>query len=235
MEKEKPRKDVVLDLMKSTYYSRRKHILGYVGSVSSKVTKYPAFKMPSVLEQEMDLVLTKQGVYHSFTEDFTRKWAPAILTYSKGSKWKDIKAMVFRGGVEDNRLAVMCLFHLLCVQSKKKDHGRDFEKFLKEYDMAEDPEVAATMSVAEEKGPRIGRFTPDDGDEEFYIFVENLVLCKVNSFVTHVFVVFFVLHLSSGIPIRDKRHVFVCARVHIWHPTNRWYELKECYLQVCLY
>ncbi len=49
-EKEKPRRDVVLDLMKSTYYSRRKYLLHDIGSVSSKVAKYPAFKMPSVVK-----------------------------------------------------------------------------------------------------------------------------------------------------------------------------------------
>jgi len=51
LEKPKPRKDVVLSLMKSTYYPRRTFILNDPGTVSNKVTKYSAFMMPSVVSE----------------------------------------------------------------------------------------------------------------------------------------------------------------------------------------
>ncbi len=96
----------------------------------------------------MDLVMIKQNVYRTFTGDFARKWVPAILTYSRGSKRKDIKALMSEQGIlsilihlthcfilaiEENRLAMMCLFHLLCIVPKKKDKCGDFSMLLKEY------------------------------------------------------------------------------------------------------
>ena len=49
LKKEKPRRDVLLDLMKATYYSRRREILHDSDTVSAKVATYPALKMPSVV------------------------------------------------------------------------------------------------------------------------------------------------------------------------------------------
>ena len=42
----------------------------------------------------MDLVMMKQNVYRTFTEDLTKKWIPAILTYCKGSKRKDVRDLL---------------------------------------------------------------------------------------------------------------------------------------------
>ena len=49
--------------------------------------------------------------------------------------------------------------------------------------MTDVPEVVAVTSAADFKGPRIGRFVQDDGNEEYFIFVEDLVLCKITSLV----------------------------------------------------
>ena len=49
MEKENPRKDVILQLMKSTFYSRRRYILQSESSVTCKLEKFPALKMPPVV------------------------------------------------------------------------------------------------------------------------------------------------------------------------------------------
>lgn len=49
MEKDRPRKDIVLPLMKQTFYTRRRYLLHNDGSVVSKLTKYPALKMPPVV------------------------------------------------------------------------------------------------------------------------------------------------------------------------------------------
>ncbi len=49
LEKGKPRKDVVLQLMKGTFFTRRQYILHDNGSVVSKLTKYPGLKMPLVV------------------------------------------------------------------------------------------------------------------------------------------------------------------------------------------
>ena len=65
--------------------------------------------------------------------------------------------------------------------------------------MTDVPEVVAVTSVADFKGPRIGRFVHDDSNEEYFIFVENLVLCKITSLVKAVFLwfsMFYIFHLS---------------------------------------
>lgn len=49
LDKEKPRKDLILQLMKGTFYTRRQFILNNTESVISKLTKYPALKMPNVV------------------------------------------------------------------------------------------------------------------------------------------------------------------------------------------
>ena len=49
MEKEKPRKDILLPLMKSTFYFRRKYILESEDSVFVKLEKFPGLKMPSLV------------------------------------------------------------------------------------------------------------------------------------------------------------------------------------------
>ena len=49
LKKEKSRRDVLLDLMKATYYSRRREILHDSDTVCAKITTYPALKMPSVV------------------------------------------------------------------------------------------------------------------------------------------------------------------------------------------
>lgn len=49
MEKEKPRRDTVLQLMKHTFYARRQYILHNNESVVSKLAKYPGLKMPVVV------------------------------------------------------------------------------------------------------------------------------------------------------------------------------------------
>ena len=43
------------------------------------------------LEQEIECVLGKQGLQRSFTAEWTQKWVPAIINYSKVLKRKDIK------------------------------------------------------------------------------------------------------------------------------------------------
>ena len=49
MEKEKPRKEVVLPLMKETFHRHRRDILHSDVSVVSNLVKYSALKMPSVV------------------------------------------------------------------------------------------------------------------------------------------------------------------------------------------
>ena len=46
------------------------------------------------LEQEIELVLGKQGLLRSFTAEWTQKWVPAIINYSKILKRKDIKEIL---------------------------------------------------------------------------------------------------------------------------------------------
>ena len=49
IEKDKPRKDILLPLMKSTFGVRREYILNSDDSVFAKLVKYPALKTPSLV------------------------------------------------------------------------------------------------------------------------------------------------------------------------------------------
>ena len=49
LEREQPRKDVLLPLMKSLFSSRRGYILHEAVSVSSAVSKFPALKIPFIV------------------------------------------------------------------------------------------------------------------------------------------------------------------------------------------
>lgn len=49
MDKEKPRKDILLPLMKTTFHARRQYILESEDSVLTKLEKFPALKMPSLV------------------------------------------------------------------------------------------------------------------------------------------------------------------------------------------
>lgn len=47
--KDKPRKEILLPLMKSTFYERRQYILNSCESVLTKLEKYPALRMPPLV------------------------------------------------------------------------------------------------------------------------------------------------------------------------------------------
>ena len=60
MEKDKPRIDVLLPLMKSTFYARRQCILDNDGSVLLKLEKFLALRMPSIVRF---LMLTRCALF----------------------------------------------------------------------------------------------------------------------------------------------------------------------------
>lgn len=107
MEREISRKEVVLPLMKATFYNRRQFILNNDELIVSKLDRFPALKMISVvrtpalympyiitqlqIEQELELILSKQGLQRTFSSEWSQKWVPSIILYSKGLKRKDIK------------------------------------------------------------------------------------------------------------------------------------------------
>lgn len=49
LEKEKPRKDILLPLMKTTFYARRQYILANDDSVITKLEKFQALRMPPLV------------------------------------------------------------------------------------------------------------------------------------------------------------------------------------------
>ena len=49
MEKDKPRKEILLPLMKSTFHARRQYILDNGDSVLMKLEKFPPLKMPPLV------------------------------------------------------------------------------------------------------------------------------------------------------------------------------------------
>ena len=49
LEKPNPRKEILLPLMKATFYSRRKYVLESNDSVFNKLSKFPGLKLPSLV------------------------------------------------------------------------------------------------------------------------------------------------------------------------------------------
>ena len=46
------------------------------------------------IEQEMELILNKDGLLRSFSTEWTQKWVPAVVAYSKGLKRRDVKEIL---------------------------------------------------------------------------------------------------------------------------------------------
>ena len=46
------------------------------------------------IKQEMELILSRPGVLNTFTSEWTRKWVPAIVEYSKALKRRDIVELI---------------------------------------------------------------------------------------------------------------------------------------------
>ena len=46
------------------------------------------------IEQELDLVLKKPGLYRSFSTDWKQTWVPAVLEYCQRLKRKDVAALL---------------------------------------------------------------------------------------------------------------------------------------------
>ena len=67
LQKDKPRKDILLPLMKSTFYTRRRAILRSDDAVTNKLEKYSALKMPPLVNF---VVLSSNIFLHSFHLSF---------------------------------------------------------------------------------------------------------------------------------------------------------------------
>ena len=65
------------------------------------------------LEQELELVLGKQGLQRSFSNEWSQKWVPAIIVYCKGLKRKDIRDMIKELESGNFSLHVFCVHFLL--------------------------------------------------------------------------------------------------------------------------
>ena len=74
------------------------------------------------------------------------------------------------------------------------DISIEFAHFVQMTDVLE---VVAVTCTADFKGPQIGRFFQDDGDEEHFIFVEDLVVCKIASLVKAVFFWFSMFYIAT--------------------------------------
>lgn len=71
--------------------------------------------------------------------------------------------------------------------------------------IGQDPEVVASNPPIR-NSPRIGEFNVEDGNNTYYIFVEQMVLCELSSFSKALFIWFsvhYVFHLSYCSPLND--------------------------------
>ena len=116
LEKDKPRRDTVLPLMKETFAERRQYILSTETAVINIGKQYPGLLLPYAVshkmhyivhikmcfyscvcilfqfEQEVDIILKKRDVVRSAAEDWKSKWCGAILAYTETLKSKVVKA-----------------------------------------------------------------------------------------------------------------------------------------------
>lgn len=114
MERENPRKEVVLSLVKLTFASRRQYVLeSHEISVSTITEKFKFFRLPYVvctgvivqvlyifsnnllyfiqLEQELDLIMKKKELIRIAISQWREKWVPAIKDHAEKNPSKVVR------------------------------------------------------------------------------------------------------------------------------------------------
>ena len=97
--------------------------------------------------------------------------------------------------------------------------------------MTDDPEVVALMPSS--SSPRIGRFAPEDGTEMYFIFVEQLVLCKAQSLERALFIWFSLFYIFDwNTQKKLKRFAYLFRNFYLACPTMPSQKLQHNYLSV---
>lgn len=62
------------------------------------------------MENELELILKKSGLLRTFTSDWTQKWVPAILSYARKVKRKDVlKVIQDYDKIKEPESKLMCI------------------------------------------------------------------------------------------------------------------------------
>ena len=78
LQKDKPRKDILLPLMKSTFYTRRQAILRSDDTVTNKLEKYSALKMPPLV----NFVVLSSNIFLPFLPSFLLSFYLCVFLYT---------------------------------------------------------------------------------------------------------------------------------------------------------
>ena len=68
------------------------------------IHEYPPPPPPQI-EQEMELILSRPSMLRTFTTEWRVKWVPAVLTYCKALKKKEILEILKK---DPNSIGMMC-------------------------------------------------------------------------------------------------------------------------------
>lgn len=211
MTSSRPRRDIFLPLMKKTFIMRRHFIIHNASSVHDILRDYPALKEPSAIEQEMELILSRPGMLRTFTAEWKAKWVPAVTAYCKGLKRKEICQVFSKhdssslGDENDEKIAVILLVSLFSARKqtdpKKQQRGQPADVLNYLYErclIGEDPNVVSAQPPVR-NSPRLAEFVVEDGNGTYFLFMEQMTVCEVNSFTKALFLWFcthYVFHLN---------------------------------------
>jgi hypothetical protein len=196
LKKTKPREGVLLPLMKSTFQSRRSWIIDEPEPVSVYLAKYAALSRPSVIEQELDLIIGK-ATKALFCHNWSSKYVPAIILYAKKSTKGAIKKLTeMIEIIETEEKEKVCLKIVYeCFKSRNQSNGLNY--LYEEFEENNHPVQELCKLAPPRNSPRIIKIPDTDGVASYHIICEQTELCHCYSFPEALFLCFATYYLFN--------------------------------------
>ena len=64
----------------------------------------------------MELVLSRPGMLRTFTTEWSMKWVPAVVAYSKNLKRKEVKEIFSQHESSEFEGEMVYIIHLVCIR-----------------------------------------------------------------------------------------------------------------------
>ena len=64
----------------------------------------------------MELVLSRPGMLRTFTMEWSMKWVPAVVAYSKNLKRKEVKEIFSQHESSEFEGEMVYIIHLVCIR-----------------------------------------------------------------------------------------------------------------------
>ncbi|XP_065907919.1 uncharacterized protein [Dysidea avara] len=142
MEKDRPRDSLLAQLMKSTYRSRRDLIVTGSVPVAQILQDFPALKRPSMIEQEMCLIMNKTILKEKFVHHWVEVYVSAIIEYGTASTKKALRTLMKELVVDREDDVVMQLIALKVLATALGKGDKSLIYLYKEHNEMERVETA---------------------------------------------------------------------------------------------